>query len=66
VGGTGQALPLSVGVPDAIISRLAGVRQLRLRPTSAILRYADREVDVRAVGRELAVDYVLTDGAGCG
>ncbi len=59
LGGTGPALPLSVGVPDAIISRLAGVRQLRLRPTSAILRYADREVDVRAVGRELAVDYVL-------
>ena len=49
-----------MGVPDAIISRLAGVRQLRLRPTSAVLRYADRDVDLRSVGRELAVDYVLT------
>ena len=59
-GGSGQPLPLAVGVPDAIISRLAGMRQLRLRPTSAVLRYADRDVDVRSVGRELAVDYLLT------
>jgi TolB-like protein len=60
LGGTGPALPLAVGIPDAIISRLAGVGQLRLRPTSAILRYADRDVDLGAVGRELAVDYLLT------
>jgi len=59
-GGSGQALPLAVGVPDAIISRLAGMRQLRLRPTSAVLRYTDRDIDLRAVGRELAVDYLLT------
>ena len=60
LGGAGQTLPLGVGVPDAIISRLAGAPRLRLRPTSAILRYADREVDLPSVGRELAVDYLLT------
>ena len=60
LGGTGPALPLAVGIPDAIISRLAGVGQLRLRPTSAILRYADRDVDPGVAGRELAVDYLLT------
>ncbi len=60
LGGSGQTSPLAVGVPDAIISRLAEARRLRLRPTSAILRYAGRDLDLSSVGRELAVDYLLT------
>jgi serine/threonine protein kinase/tetratricopeptide (TPR) repeat protein len=51
---------LAIGIPDAIISRLATVRQMRLRPTSAVLRYAGRDTDLRRVGRELSVSYVVT------
>ena len=50
---------LSVGLPDAIITRLAGARQIRLRPTSAILRYEKQDVDVQEAGRELASGHVV-------
>jgi len=51
---------LSLGFPDAIITRLANVRQIRLRPTSAILRYENQDVDAQEAGRVLASDYVVT------
>jgi non-specific serine/threonine protein kinase len=51
---------LGVGIPDAIITRLAGVQQLVPRPTSSILRYENESVDPTAAGRELLSDYVLT------
>lgn len=50
---------LSLGFPDAIITRLANVRQIRLRPTSAILRYENQNVDAQEAGRALASDYVV-------
>jgi serine/threonine protein kinase/tetratricopeptide (TPR) repeat protein len=51
---------LSVGIPDAIITRLANVRQMRVRPTSAVLRYQHQPVDAAEAGRALSADYVLT------
>ena len=51
---------LAIGIPDAIITRLAGVKQMRLRPTSAVLRYAGKDTDPREVGKALAVGYLLT------
>ncbi|MCA1562943.1 MAG: protein kinase [Acidobacteria bacterium] len=51
---------LGVGIPDAIITRLAGVQQLALRPTSAILKYENQPVDAKDAARALASDYVLT------
>jgi eukaryotic-like serine/threonine-protein kinase len=51
---------LSIGIPDAIITRLAGVKQMRLRPTSAVLRYAGKDTDARQVGQELSVGYLVT------
>ncbi len=50
---------LSLGFPDAIITRLANVRQIRLRPTSAILRYENQNVDAQEAGRALSSDYVV-------
>ena len=49
---------LGLGLADAIITELAAVRALLVRPTSAIRRYADAE-DPRAAGRELEVDAVI-------
>jgi len=51
---------LGIGIPDAIITRLAGVKQMRLRPTSAILSYQGQNADPQQAGRALAVDYLLT------
>ncbi|HEY7637198.1 MAG TPA: protein kinase [Gemmatimonadales bacterium] len=51
---------LAIGIPDAIITKLASVSQMRLRPTSAILSYQGRDADPREAGRALAVDYLLT------
>jgi len=50
---------LSTGLSDGIITRLANVHQIRVRPTSAILRYEGQKVSAQAVGRELASDYVV-------
>jgi TolB-like protein/DNA-binding winged helix-turn-helix (wHTH) protein/Tfp pilus assembly protein PilF len=50
---------LALGIPDGIITRLSGVRQFRVRPTSAVARYQGREIDPQEVGRRLRAQYVL-------
>jgi serine/threonine protein kinase/Flp pilus assembly protein TadD len=50
---------LTTGLPDAIITRLANVSQIRVRPTNAILRYEGQKVNAQTVGRELACDYLV-------
>jgi len=50
---------MSVGLADALITKLSGVRSLAVRPTSAVLRYGDEESDPLQAGRELGVDFVL-------
>ncbi len=49
---------LSVGLADALVSRLSGVQRLVLRPTSSVLRFGAGS-DPFAAGRELAVEFVL-------
>jgi serine/threonine protein kinase/tetratricopeptide (TPR) repeat protein len=55
---TGESF-LGVGLADAMITRLSGVRTLAVRPTSAIVAYNDPSSDPLRAGRELSVDYVL-------
>ncbi len=50
---------LSIGLADALITRLSNVHSLTVRPTSAVLRYGEENVDPFAAGRELGVDFVL-------
>jgi len=50
---------LGVGIPDAITTRLANVRTLRIRPTASVLRYEKAVVDPQKAGEELAADHVL-------
>ncbi|HLM02338.1 MAG TPA: protein kinase [Pyrinomonadaceae bacterium] len=52
---------LGLGLTDALITRLSNVRNLTVRPTSAVLRYSeDSEAkDLFAVGRELQAGFVL-------
>jgi TolB-like protein/tetratricopeptide (TPR) repeat protein len=62
LAGTGENAHLGLGLADATITELAGVRSLLVRPTAAILRYQDRAADPAQAGRELAVDAVV-DGS---
>jgi DNA-binding winged helix-turn-helix (wHTH) protein/Flp pilus assembly protein TadD len=50
---------LRLGLTDAIIEKLAGTGQIIVRPTSAVLKYADSLIDPPAAGREQRVDAVL-------
>jgi DNA-binding winged helix-turn-helix (wHTH) protein/TolB-like protein len=50
---------LDVGLADSLITQLGKIKQLSVRPTSAVLKFAEREQDSLTIGRELAVDAVL-------
>jgi TolB-like protein len=50
---------LELGLADALITRLSIVRQLVVRPTSSIVKYAAAGSDPLRAGRELGVDAVL-------
>ncbi|NNE66292.1 MAG: protein kinase [Pyrinomonadaceae bacterium] len=47
---------------DAVITELARLKSLIVRPSSVIAKYQGREIDEREVGRELKVHAVLTAG----
>jgi DNA-binding winged helix-turn-helix (wHTH) protein/TolB-like protein/Tfp pilus assembly protein PilF len=50
---------LGLGMTDALISKLSNIKELKVRPTSAVRKYSGQERDAAAVGRELKVDSVL-------
>lgn len=49
---------VGIRIADAVITQLANVRSLKLRPTAAILRYENKSDPVKAA-RELDVTHVL-------
>lgn len=50
---------LQMGMADVLITRLSRLRQIAVRPLSAIRKYTALEQDALAAGRELQVDAVL-------
>jgi DNA-binding winged helix-turn-helix (wHTH) protein/TolB-like protein/Tfp pilus assembly protein PilF len=50
---------IGVGLADAITTRLANVRQILLRPTSAVLRFKDAQSDTQRIAAELGVAHLL-------
>lgn len=50
---------LGLGMSDALITRLGGVSEVAIRPTSAVRRYGGDDQDPVAAGRELQVESVL-------
>jgi TolB-like protein len=50
---------LKLGLADAIITRLANTGQIIVRPTSAVLKYADSPPDPRVAGAEQKVDAIV-------
>ena len=50
---------LGLGVADDLITKLSNVRQITVRPTSAVLKYTGQDQDLAAADRELGVEAVL-------
>jgi DNA-binding winged helix-turn-helix (wHTH) protein/TolB-like protein/Flp pilus assembly protein TadD len=50
---------LGFGMADTLITRLSSIRQLVVRPTSAVRKYASPHQDPAEAGQELHVDAVL-------
>ncbi|MDX6696287.1 MAG: hypothetical protein QOF02_3890 [Blastocatellia bacterium] len=51
---------LGLGMADALITKLSNIRQISVRPTSAVIKFAGNgQTDPIAAGRELNVDSVL-------
>ncbi len=50
---------LGVGMADGLITRLSALKQIDVRPTSAILKYQEQEADPASIGRKQQVDAVL-------
>jgi DNA-binding winged helix-turn-helix (wHTH) protein/TolB-like protein/Tfp pilus assembly protein PilF len=52
-------LYLGLGLADALITELGSLKQITVRPTSAVQKYVGSDYDPTSVGRELEVDLVL-------
>jgi eukaryotic-like serine/threonine-protein kinase len=50
---------LGPGMTDALIRKLSNLRQVAVRPTSAVMKYANANYDLIAVGHELKVEALL-------
>src|SRR5215510_38520 len=50
---------LGLGLADALITKLGSLKQIVVRPTSAVALFADAPADSVEIGRKLGVDAVL-------
>jgi TolB-like protein/DNA-binding winged helix-turn-helix (wHTH) protein/Tfp pilus assembly protein PilF len=50
---------LGLGMADALITKLTNIREINIRPTSAVRKYSTQDQDPVAAGRELRVDAVI-------
>jgi serine/threonine-protein kinase len=51
---------LGFALADSVITQLAPIKSLIVRPSSAVEKYRNQSFDPRAVGRELQVDTILS------
>ena len=59
IGAGDEDAYLGLGMADALITRLSNIREVSVRPTSAVRKYGTREQDPVAAGRELRVGAVV-------
>jgi serine/threonine-protein kinase len=62
LGGNPEAAFFEFSLADGVITELAGVKSLVVRPSAYIAPYVGQNVDPRQVGEELAVSLVLDGG----
>jgi DNA-binding winged helix-turn-helix (wHTH) protein/TolB-like protein/Tfp pilus assembly protein PilF len=48
-----------LGLADILITRLSSLKEITVRPTSAVLEYENQQTDSVSVGKKLGVDSVL-------
>jgi len=58
--GSGDTEYLSDGLADSLIYRLSQLPNLKVSPTSSVMRYKGKETDVAQIAKELAVDAVMS------
>lgn len=51
---------LGLAITDSLITQLNANQVVSVRPTEAVLKYAETAMDVVAIGRELGVDSILS------
>ena len=59
LGTEGRDEALELGMADTLIARLSNIREIDVRPISAVHKYTGLEQDALAAGREQKVDAVL-------
>jgi eukaryotic-like serine/threonine-protein kinase len=60
VGGNGDTDYLSDGLTESLIASLAHLPQLKVKSRNSVFRYKGKEIDAQKIGKELAVDALLT------
>ena len=50
---------LSVGIADALVTKLQSIPSLQVRPTSAVLQFRNQKVDPKTANEQLQVDGLL-------
>lgn len=50
---------LGLGLTDALITKLSGLKDLTVRPTSSVLDFADKQFTPESIGRAMKVDTYL-------
>lgn len=59
VGGEPADKHQGLGLADTLITRLSNLRELKVRPTSAVLEFENQPQDSIAFGRKMGVDAVM-------
>ena len=60
VGGNTDTDYLSDGLTESLIASLAHLPQLKVKSRNSVFRYKGKELDAQKIGKELAVDALLT------
>jgi DNA-binding winged helix-turn-helix (wHTH) protein/TolB-like protein len=50
---------IGIGLTDLLITRLSNIKEVKVRPTSAVMIFEDQKMDSVSAGRRLEVDAVL-------
>ena len=59
IGAADEDQYLGLGMADALITKLSNIREINIRPTSAVRKYDAPDQDPVAAGRELRVEAVM-------
>ncbi|HXY03181.1 MAG TPA: protein kinase [Terriglobales bacterium] len=59
-GGNTETDLLSDGITESLIDSLAHLPQLKVKSRNSVFRYKGKEIDIQKLGKELAVDALLT------